>query len=133
MRLATRRPGLTLSPPGWGAPATASDGLWRDHLFHQGTSGAGDDERALDVRVGYGLRLPSGGLMTPFGLYGRSQYGRRVQLGLLLDRLGPVGLEVSGERHALPHPGRGDYRMSVLCSIAFGGSGNAPARGSVVQ
>ena len=47
--------------------------------------------------------------------------------GLLLDRLGPVGLEVSAERHALSHPGRDDYRMSVLGSITFGPD-DAPAR-----
>ena len=39
----------------------------------------------------------------------------------------PVGLEVSGERHALRHPGRDHYRMSVFGSITFGGADNAPA------
>ncbi len=81
-----RRAGLTLSvSPCWGAPATASDALWRDHLFDRRTRGApgGEtDERALAARVDYGLQL--GGLLTPFGLYGHPQYGRRLQLGLLL-------------------------------------------------
>ena len=129
-----RRPGLTLSlSPRWGAPATASDALWRDQLFHQQTPGgpvAGRDEGALDTRVDYGLQLPSGGLLTPFGLYGRSPYGQRLQAGLLLDRLGPLGLEVSGERHALPQQGRDEYRMTVLGSITFGGPDGAPARKS---
>ena len=129
-----RRPGLTLSlSPRWGAPATASDALWRDQLFHQQTPGgpvAGRDEGALDTRVDYGLQLPSGGLLTPFGLYGRSPYGQRLQAGLLLDRLGPLGLEVSGERHALPQQGRDEYRMTVLGSITFGGPDGAPARRS---
>ena len=129
-----RRPGLTLSlSPRWGAPATASDALWRDQLFHQQTPGgpvAGHDEGALDTRVDYGLQLPSGGLLTPFGLYGRSPYGQRLQAGLLLDRLGPLGLEVSGERHALPQQGRDEYRMTVLGSITFGGPDGAPARRS---
>ena len=44
-----RQPGLTLSlAPRWGAPATASDALWQDQLFHQraaGTPGARRDER----------------------------------------------------------------------------------------
>ena len=123
-----RQPGLTLSlSPHWGARATASDALWQDHLFHQRAAGAGRDERALDARVDYGLQLPAGGLVTPFGIYGQSQYGRRLQVGLLLSRLGPVGLEVSGERSALRHPGRDDYRMSVLGSITFGGADNAAA------
>ena len=129
-----RRPGLTLSlSPRWGAPATASDALWRDQLFHQQTPGgpvAGRYEGALDTRVDYGLQLPSGGLLTPFGLYGRSPYGQRLQAGLLLDRLGPLGLEVSGERHALPQQGRDEYRMTVLGSITFGGPDGAPARRS---
>ena len=126
-----RQPGLTLSlSPRWGARATASDALWQDHLFHQraaGASGARRDERALDARVDYGLQLPAGGLVTPFGIYGQSQYGRRLQVGLLLSRLGPLGLEVSGERSALRHPGRDDYRVSVLGRITFGGADNASA------
>ena len=100
-----RQPGLTLSlSPRWGAPATASDALWQDQLFHQraaGTPGARRDERALDTRVDYGRPLPAGGLLTPFGIYGQSPYGRRLQVGLLLSRLGPLGLEVAGERSTI--------------------------------
>ena len=118
-----RQPGLTLSlSPRWGARATASDALWQDHLFHQRAAGAGRDERALDARVDYGLPLPAGGLVTPFGIYGQSPYGRRLQVGLLLSRLGPLGLEVSGERAAQRHPGRDAYRMSVLGRLTFGGA-----------
>ena len=129
-----QQPGLTLSlSPRVGAPATASDALWQDHLFHQrtpGTPGTRRDERALDARVDYGLQLPASGLLTSFGIYGQSQYGRRLQIGLRLSRFGPVGVEVSGERSALLHPGRDEYRMSVLGSITFGGSDNASARGA---
>ena len=63
--------------------------------------------------------------MTPFGFYGESQYGRRMQVGLLLSRVGPVGLEVSGERYALLHTGRDEYRMTALGNITFGGADNA--------
>ena len=36
-----RQSGLTLSlSPRWGAPATASDALWQDQLFHQRAVGA---------------------------------------------------------------------------------------------
>ena len=132
-----RQPGLTLSlAPRWGAPATASDALWQDQLFHQraaGTPGARRDDRALDTRVDYGLPLPAGGLLTPFGIYGQSPYGRRLQVGLLLSRLGRLGLEVSGERAALRHPGRDEYRLSVLGRITFGGADNASASMSAVQ
>ena len=118
-----RQPGLTLSlSPRWGARASASDALWQDHLFHQRAAGAGRDERALDARVDYGLQLPAGGLVTPFGIYGQSPYGRRLQVGLLLSRLGPLGLEVSGERTPSLDPGGGVYRVSVLGSITFGGA-----------
>ena len=124
-----RQPSLTLSlSPRWGAPATASDALWQDPLFHQragGAHGARRDDRALDARVDYGLQLPAGGLLTPFGIYGQSQYGRRLQVGLLLSQLGPVGLEVSGEHHTPTHPGPDDYRMSVRGSVTFGGTDNA--------
>ena len=132
-----RQPGLTLSlSPRWGAQATASDALWQDHLFQQRTAGdpgGRRDERALDARVDYGLPLPAGGLLTPFGIYGQSRYGRRLQVGLLLSRLGPVGLEVSGERAALRQPGRDDYRISALGSITFGGADHAPASLSAGQ
>ena len=80
-----RQSGLTLSlSPRWGAPATASDALWQDQLF---LTSAPSVRRA---RLDYGL-----------------------QVGLLLRRLGPVRLEVSGERYALLHPGRDEYRMSA--------------------
>ena len=74
---------------------------------------------------------PSGGhhldhrLWQPFGIYGQSPYGRRLQVGLLLSRLGPLGLKVSGARAALRHPGRDEYRLSVLGSITFGGARHA--------
>ena len=123
-----RQPGLTLSlAPRWGARATASDALWQEEVYGQATGGTGADERALDARVDYGLQLPAGGLVTPFGIYGQSPYGRRLQVGLLLSRLGPVGLEVSGERSAQLHPGRDQYRISVRGSITFGGADNASA------
>ena len=79
------------------------------------------------MRVDDGLPLPAGGLMTPFGSDGQSPSGRRLQAGLLLSRLGPVGREVSGERAALRHPGRDDYRMRARGRITFGGAGHAPA------
>ena len=123
-----RQPGLTLSlSPRWGARATASDALWQEELYGQATGGTGADERALDARVDYGLTLPAGGLLTPFGIYGQSPYGRRLQVGLLINRLGPVGLEVSGERTPSRDPDGGVYRVSVRGRITFGGADNASA------
>ena len=132
-----RQPGLTLSlSPRWGAPTTASDALWRDQLFHRrmaGAPGGRRDERALDGRVDYGLPVPAGGLLTPFGIYGQSPSGRRLQVGLLLSRFGPVELEASGERYALRDPNREAYRMSALGRITFGGADHVPAGRSAVQ
>ena len=123
-----RQPGLTLSlSPRWGAPATASDALWQEEVYGQATGGTGADERALDARVDYGMTLPAGGLLTPFGVYGQSPYGRRLQVGLLISRLGPVGLEASGERTPSRDPGGGVYRVSVRGRITFGGADNASA------
>ena len=87
----------------------------------------------MKARVDYGLQFPDGSLLTPFGIYGQSQYGRRLQVGLLVRRLGPVRLEVSGERYALPHPGREEYRMSARGSITFDGTDNVSASVSAVQ
>ena len=96
--------------------------MWQDQLFHQRAAGAGRDDRALDARVDYGLPLSAGGLVTPFGIYGQSPSGRRLQVGLLLSRLGPVGLEVSGERRPSLDPGGGVYRVRVQGSLAFRGA-----------
>ena len=87
----------------------------------------------MKARGDDGLQFPDGSLLTPFGIYGQSQYGRRLQVGLLVRRLGPLRLEVSGERYALPHPGRDEYRMSARGSITFGGADNASASLSAVQ
>ena len=123
-----RQPGLTLSlSPRWGARATASDALWQEEVYGQATGGTGADERALDARVDYGLTLPAGGLLIPFGVYGQTPYGRRLQVGLLINRLGPVGLEVSGERTPSRDPGGGVYRVSVRGRITVGGADNASA------
>ena len=70
---------------------------------------------------------PSGWSILTFGNEnnGWAPYGKRLQVGLLLSPLGLVGLEVSGERYALLHPGREEYRMSALGSISFGDSDSA--------
>ena len=128
------RPGLTLSlAPRWGAQASAHDALWQEQVYRMG-HGVGSDERALDARVGYGMRLSAAGLLTPFGVYGRSQYGRRLQVGAVVGAVGPgpgppLALEVSGERYSRPGRGGADHRVSVLGRIAFGGARGSPGSG----
>ena len=118
-----RQPGVTLSlSPRWGASATGSEALWQEGVYRQATRGWGADERALDARVDYGLKLVAGGLVTPFGVYGQSQYGRRLRVGLLVSQFGPVDLEVSGERTPSLEPGRGVYQVSVAGSLALRGA-----------
>ena len=83
-------PGLTASlRPQWGAPGYGAESLWQDH-FQAYTDGAGRNDAGLDARLGYGLRLPGGRLVTPFGGYGQMGSGRRVQVGANLGMLGLI-------------------------------------------
>ena len=79
----------------------------------------------MDARVDYGVRSFGGRLLTPFGVYGQSQYGRRLQVGTRLS--GPSGatseflqVELSGERYSRPGGGA-DNRVSLSGVITFGG------------
>ena len=109
-----RQTGLTLSlEPQWGASPGGADALWRDELYgHAGRHAGRDGGGAVNARAEYGLRLPGGRLLTPFGVYGRSLYGRRVRVGALLGESGPrAGRVVAGRAvgRALrpPRPRRG--------------------------
>ena len=120
-----QRPGLTLSlAPRWGDQASGG-ALWQDHVYRHATHGPSGEERAMDARVDYGVRSFSGRLLTPFGVYGQSQYGRRLQVGTRLS--GPSGatseflqVELSGERYSRPGGGA-DNRVSLSGVITFGG------------
>ena len=120
-----RRPGLTLSlAPRWGNRAS-SGALWQDHVYRRDTHGAAGEERAMDARVGYGVRSFGGRLLTSFGVYGQSQYGRRLQVGTRLSSLGGaksefLQVEMSGERYSRPG-GAADNRVSLSGLITFGG------------
>ena len=62
-------PGLTASVrPRWGAPGSGAESLWQDQIQSY-AQGAARDDAGVDARVGYGLRLPGGRLLTPFGGY----------------------------------------------------------------
>ena len=115
-----QQPGLTLSlQPQWGAPAMGSQMLWQDQLYRREVGG-NEQTGGFDTRVDYGLQVGRG-LLSPFGLYGESQYGQRIQMGLAVNNLGPLRLEGSGERHVDPFRGS-QFRMSVLGTISFGGA-----------
>ena len=119
-------PGLTASlRPHWGAAGHGAEALWRDHV--QSYSRREDrPDRGVDARIGYGLRLPGGRLLTPFGGYGRMREAGRLQAGASLGMPGlfsddparPVQLEFTGERfHRL---GAADYRFTVYGVFNFG-------------
>ena len=130
----TQRTGLTLAlSPRWGQQATAADALWQEQVYQVGYD-AGGDEFAFDARAGYGVQLPAGGLLTPFGVFGRSLYGQRLQAGAVVGDAGdgtglPLDLQVSGERYSRPG-GSADHRVSVLGRITFAGPTRAPAPSS---
>ena len=120
-----QRPGLTLSlAPRWGDQASGG-ALWQDHVYRHATHGPAGEERAMDARVDYGVRSFGGRLLTPFGVYGQSQYGRRLQIGTRLSSFSGatdefLQVELSGERYSRPG-GAADKRVSLSGVITFGG------------
>ena len=126
-----QEPGLSLSVrPTWGTPGIGAQTLWQEQIrtYMQGADYGG---AGVDARVGYGVRLRGGGLLTPFGGYGQQAgLGRRLQLGASVGRLGrvlgaaesPVELELSGERYARPGL-TADHRFSMLGVVTFGNRG----------
>ena len=121
-------PGLTLSlRPTWGAAGMGAESLWQDEIQSY-LDGVARDAAGIDARVGYGLRLPGGGLLTPFGAYGeRQQSGRRLQVGALVGTLGqpgsldhPIQLEIAGERYERPGNSP-DHRFSMVGVVNLGG------------
>lgn len=119
-------PGLTASlRPRWGAPGYGAESLWQDHLQSY-SGGTARDDVGVDGRVGYGLRLPGERLLTPFGGYGRTRGGQRLQMGANLgleglfngDLASPVQVEFMGERYA--RPGGADHRVSLYGIVNFG-------------
>ena len=115
-----RRPGLTVSlSPRWGASATANEALWQEHVYRATrTMSTG---QAVDARAAYGLRLGAGRLLTPFWVYGESEFQRRLAVGLEVSSRDAFGVELAGERASRPDLGSDDYRISLLGSIGFGG------------
>lgn len=131
-----RRPGLSLSlSPRWGDQASARDVLWQEQVYRTRYGAGRDEGGALDARVGYGVRLPAGGLLTPFGAYDRSQYGRRLQTGAVIGPVGngagpPLRLEVSGERYWRRGRAGADLRVSVRGRISLGGAARGAGSGA---
>ena len=82
------RTGLSLSvSPRWGDAATGGGTLWQEHVYRRYLPKATGDAWAMDARGEYGVRLPSGGLLTWFGSLSQSTYGKRFVVG------GRVGMQ----------------------------------------
>ena len=77
-----RREGLSLSvSPQWSDAASGTGALWREQVYRHHLSGQEQDTFAVDARGDYGMRLPGGGLLTWFGSYSHSPYGRGFLVG----------------------------------------------------
>ncbi len=126
-------PGLTLSVrPTWGAPGMGAETLWQDrfHTYRQGT----DYEAAgIDARVGYGVGLPWGSVLTPFGAIAQREDNRRFEVGAMMASVGdmpgvgdsPIQLEISGERYERPGA-RPDHRVGMFGVVRLGGGKASP-------
>ena len=120
-------PGLTASlRPRWGAPGYGAESLWHDQ-FHAYNDAVGRNDGGFDGRVGYGLRVPGGRLLTPFGGYGQMGSARRMQIGANLglaglfggDPNGPLQVEFMGERYVRPRAGL-DHRFTLFGIVNLG-------------
>ncbi len=77
------REGLSLSvSPRWGAGAAGTGALWQEEIYRRYLPETVEERWTVDARGDYGMRLPSGVLMTWFGSYSQSPYyGRRFLVG----------------------------------------------------
>ena len=76
------REGLSLSvSPRWGDSAMGGGTLWQDQVYRRYLPAAEPDEWALDARSEYGIRRASGRLLTWFGSWSHSPFGRRFLVG----------------------------------------------------
>ena len=126
-------PGLMLRVrPTWGAPGMGAETLWQDQ-FHTHRQGFDYDAAGIDARLGYGVELPWGGVLTPFGAYAQREDVRRFEVGAVMASLGdlpgvadaPVQLEVSGERYER-WGGKPDHRVGMFGVVNLGGGKPAP-------
>ena len=79
--------GLSLSVSPRLGDAAAGGVLWQDQAYRRYLPEATNDEWALDVRGGYGMRLPSGRRLSWVGALSHSAFGRRFLVGASLGLL----------------------------------------------
>ncbi len=77
-----KREGLSLSvSPTWGDAASGTGALWQEEVYRHYLPEKEQDTFAVDARGDYGMRLPNGGLLSWFGSYSHSPYGRGFLVG----------------------------------------------------
>ena len=125
--------GLTLSVrPTWGAPGMGAETLWQDQ-FHTYRQGGDHDAAGIDARLGYGVELPWGSVLTPFGAVAQREGNRRFEVGAVMASLGdmpgvgdsPLQIEISGERYERQGAGP-DHRVGMFGVVNLGGGKPAP-------
>ncbi len=122
-----REPGVSASlRPYWGAQGAGAESLWQDQ-WRSHAQAAGRDDAGVDARVGYGVLLPGGRMLRPFGGYGQMGGSRRVHAGANVgmpglfggDLDGPVQIEFKAERQER-RGGAADHRFTLFGILKLG-------------
>ena len=94
------REGLSMAlSPRWGDGAAGTGALWQDQFHGRNLLGTAQARWALDAYGNYGVRLPSGELLTWFANYSQSHYEHRFLFGARIDGLGNVFLRNPNRHH----------------------------------
>ena len=109
--------------PRWGAAAGGADALWRERALGDRLAPIAADAGAVDARVGYGIGLRAGRVLTPFSEVGvRDDDHRRLRVGLRLTAAAqprrPVHVELAGERTETGW-GEVDHRLGLVGVLTF--------------
>ena len=109
--------------PRWGAAAGGADALWRERAIGDRLAPIAADAGAVDARVGYGIGLRAGRVLTPFSEVGvRDDDHRRLRVGLRLTAAAqprrPIHVELAGERTETGW-GEVDHRLGLVGVLTF--------------
>ena len=98
------REGLSMAlSPRWGDGTAGSGALWQNQFHDRNLLGTPQERWALDAYGNYGMRLPSGELLTWFANYSQSHYEHRFLFGARIDGLGNVFLRDTSRHRQAAH------------------------------